>query len=81
MSDTSSSPPLITFLIVFALATCCALWAGTQFIAQTGSNVGYGLLTGLSFGAMFACLQRVKERLFPAPASTRPRVSSPHPVR
>lgn len=82
MSDTSSSPPLITFLIIFALATCCALWAGTQFIAQAGSNVGYGLLTGLSFGAMFACLQRVKERLFPAPVLTRPRrVPSPHPAR
>lgn len=81
MPDTPSSPPLITFLIVFVLATCCALWAGAQFIAQTGSNIGYGLLTGLSFGAMFACAQRVKDHLFPTLASTRPSVSGPHPVR
>lgn len=74
MSDKPSQPPLFAYLIGFALAAACALWAGTQF-ALTGSSIGYGALTGLSFGAMFAFGQRVKQRLFPTPESTKWKIS------
>ncbi|WP_034292110.1 hypothetical protein [Herbaspirillum sp. RV1423] len=69
MSEKPAQPPLFIHLIGFALAASCAVWAGSRF-ALTGSSLGYGVLTGLSFGAMFAFGQRVKNRLFPAPPST-----------
>ncbi|WP_050476671.1 hypothetical protein [Herbaspirillum rhizosphaerae] len=75
MSDTPSQPPLFAYLIGFALAACCAIWAGSQF-ALTGSSIGYGVLTGLSFGAMFAFGQRVKNRLFPTPESTKWKINA-----
>ena len=75
MSDTPSQPPLFVYIIGFALAACCAVWAGSQF-ALTGSSLGYGVLTGLSFGAMFAFGQRVKNRLFPTPASTKWKINA-----
>src|SRR5450830_1855738 len=70
MSETPSQPPLVVYLLGFAAAACCAAWSGAQF-ALTGSSLGYGVLTGLSFGAMFAFGQRVKNRLFPAPESNK----------
>src|SRR5450830_1200191 len=75
MSDTPSQPPLFAYIIGFALAACCAIWAGSQF-ALTGSSLGYGVLTGLSFGAMFAFGQRVKNRLFPTPESTKWKINA-----
>lgn len=75
MSDTPSQPPLFSYIIGFALAACCAIWAGSQF-ALTGSSIGYGVLTGLSFGAMFAFGQRVKNRLFPTPESTKWKINA-----
>ncbi|MFL9877267.1 hypothetical protein PQR63_02640 [Herbaspirillum rhizosphaerae] len=75
MSDTPLQPPLFAYIIGFALAACCAIWAGSQF-ALTGSSIGYGVLTGLSFGAMFAFGQRVKNRLFPTPESTKWKINA-----
>jgi len=75
MSETPSQPPLVVYLLGFAAAACCAAWSGAQF-ALTGSSLGYGVLTGLSFGAMFAFGQRVKNRLFPTPASTKWKINA-----
>jgi hypothetical protein len=68
MPETPTKSSLLPHLTGFALALTCAVWAGTKF-ALTGSSIGYGALTGLSFGAMFAFGQRVKQRLFPTPES------------
>jgi len=75
MSDKPNQPPLFAYLIGFALSACCAVWAGSQF-ALTGSSIGYGVLTGLAFGAMFAFGQRVKNRLFPTPESTKWKINA-----
>jgi hypothetical protein len=72
MSETSPKtlqlPLLLTYLIGFALALACALWAGNKF-RQTDASIVFGVLTGLSFGAMFAFGQRIKQSLFPASES------------
>lgn len=75
MSETPSQPPLIVYLLGFAAAAACAAWAGAQF-ALTGSSIGYGVLTGLAFGAMFAFGQRVKNRLFPTPESSKWKINA-----
>jgi len=75
MSETPSQSPLVVYILGFIAAACCAAWSGAQF-AITGSNIGYGVLTGLSFGAMFAFGQRVKNRLFPTPASTQWKINA-----
>jgi hypothetical protein len=70
MSETPAKSSLLPHLIGFALALSCAVWAGIKF-ALTGSSIGYGALTGLSFGAMFAFGQRVKQHLFPKPEASK----------
>lgn len=69
MSDSSPSAPAVTLSAIlasvgFLLALACALWAGTHFVQST-SSIGYGVLTGLSFGALFACGQRIKIYFLP----------------
>ena len=82
MSDTNPSslpprePPLLFYLIGFLLALACALWSGLEF-SRSDSSIGYGALTGLCFGAVFAFGQRIKNRLFPAPPPDKWKVSSP----
>jgi len=72
MSETPAKSSLLPHLIGFALALSCAVWAGIKF-ALTGSSIGYGALTGLSFGAMFAFGQRVKKiGNLPSDAHLRP---------
>jgi len=82
MSETPSKAALISSLIPailgFLLALGCAAWAGTRF-AQSGSSLLYGLLTGLSFGALFAFGQRVRQGLFPEAAARRRKISAPPP--
>ncbi|MBB3211475.1 hypothetical protein FHW67_000723 [Herbaspirillum sp. Sphag1AN] len=56
---------LISSAIGFLLALACAVWAGVHF-AQSTSSIGYGALTGLSFGALFAFGQRIKQYFLPA---------------
>jgi hypothetical protein len=72
MSDTPPKslqlPVLLAYLTGFALALACALWAGNKF-RQTDASIAFGVLTGLSFGAMFAFGQRIRQSLFPAPES------------
>jgi len=75
MSETPAKPLLVPYLVGFALALSCAIWAGTKF-AINGSSIGYGALTGLSFGAMFAFGQRVKQRLFPQPEPNRWKIAN-----
>lgn len=69
MSEFPAQPPLLIDLLCFAIFASSTTWAVTQF-AVSNSSIGYGTLAGLSFGAMFALGQRVKNRLFPAPSSS-----------
>lgn len=75
MNNNSSRRPLIVYFVGFTLAACCAVWAGSRF-AATGSNLGFGVLTGLSVGAMFAFGQRIRQYFFPAAPSSAWKVNA-----
>ena len=79
-TTTASRTALISAAIGFLLALACAVWAGLHF-AQSTSNIGYGALTGLSFGALFAFGQRIKQYFLPASSQRKQkRPASPVPV-
>lgn len=69
MNQDQSRQSLLVYLIGFAVAAGCAAWAGSRF-AENGSNLGFGVLTGLSVGAVFAFGQRIRQYFFPTAAST-----------
>ena len=84
MSETPSKAALISKLIPallgFVVALACAVWGGLRF-AHNDSSLLYGLLTGLSFGALFASGQRVRQVLFPESMVRRKKIpvpSTPH---
>lgn len=80
ITTTVNRTALISAAIGFLLALACAVWAGLHF-AQSTSSIGYGALTGLSFGALFAFGQRIKHYFLPASLQRKPkRSSSPTPV-
>jgi len=66
---------LLPILLGFVVALACTMWAARQF-ATSGSSIGYGALTGLSFGALFAFGQQIRER-FLGPARARRRRLTP----
>lgn len=74
MQETPVTPPsrpsLLPTVFGLLLALLCAVWAGARF-AFAGSGIGYGVLTGLAFGALFAYAQRIRRYFFPAAQQPR----------
>ncbi|MFL9923533.1 anaphase-promoting protein [Herbaspirillum lusitanum] len=74
MDDQPQTPPprpLFISVIGLACALGLAVWAAMRF-ALHGSNIVYGALAGISFGAAFAFGQQIKNRIAPS----KPRTSS-----